>query len=165
MIRPYAVADADAVLALNAANVPEVGEMDRAKLDFLVAERLEVYVVEVTGAIVGAIFLMREGSSYTSTNYAYFSDRHERFAYVDRVMLAAEARGLGWGPALYAVAEAVARTADLPFLCAEVNTIPENPRSLHFHEVAGFLPLERRLPYGTDEEVLMLEKPLAVATP
>lgn len=166
-IRPYDEADAEAVLGLNAANVPEVGPMDAAKLSLLIADSPYARVVEDpdTGDVVGVLIGLAGGSSYGSPNYRWFSERNgARFAYVDRVALAEAARGLGLGPELYRGFEQWATEQGLGVLCAEVNTIPPNPRSLRFHELFGFAVVATCRPYGPDEEVAMLEKPLVTSS-
>ncbi len=157
IIRDYASADADAVLALNQANVPEVGPLDMAKLKHLVAEADWVAVVEADGEIQGFAIFMVEQADYASTNYGWFAERHERFYYVDRIAMGVGARGLGLGQQLYRAAADRARKEGRPFLCAEVNTVPVNEASLHFHRRFGFEEKVKRCPYGDEQEVVMLE--------
>lgn len=160
MIRAYSPSDAAAVLALNQANLPDVGPMDEEKLALLSAEAFSFDVVEVASGVVGALISLSEGSSYQSPNYRWFSGRYPHFVYVDRVMLAEEARGHGWGPALYTSLEKLATAAGKPVMLAEVNTVPRNDRSLRFHELFGFTEVGREHPYGGEEEVAMLMRPL-----
>lgn len=61
MIRNYQPEDFDAVIGLNASNVPEVGEMDGAKLELLLDEAGLVQVVEVDGLVQGMMFILVEG--------------------------------------------------------------------------------------------------------
>ena len=157
MIRPYRPKDAHAVLALNAANVPEVGPLDGTKLALLESESVAFDVLDMDGSVEGALIVLADGGSYGSLNYRWFADRYPRFAYVDRIMLSPEQRGRGWGVELYRRAAAAASHHAKPILTAEVNTVPANPRSLRFHEQFGFVEVGRHKPYGPDEEVAMLE--------
>lgn len=162
MIRDYQAEDAAIVLAINAANVPEVGDMDEDKLALFADISPFFKVVEIDGSVVGMLVGLTEASTaYPSTNYGWFVERHASFAYVDRIALVEAGRGQGWGPALYTQFEQWAKDTNRPFLCAEVNTVPDNPRSHHFHKVFGFSDVERRQPYGGDEEVAMYEKSMA----
>jgi len=162
MIRDYADADAEAVLALNAACVPEVGPMDADKLARFVDWAPYFKVVEVDGSVVGLIIGLTEDAPYDSPNYGWFAQRYPRFAYVDRVAVAEHARGGGWGPALYRDFERWARDNQRPLLCAEVNVEPPNPRSLRFHEIFGFDSIEHFEPSGSaDYRVVMLVKDLS----
>ena len=98
---------------------------------------------------------------YPSPNFGWFSERYDSFAYVDRVAVSEADRGAGWGPALYRDFEQWARDNQRPMLCAEVNVVPPNPRSLRFHEIFGFDQLEQFEPTGSDDyRVVMLRKGL-----
>lgn len=160
MIRNYDDRDFEAVLAINEENVPEVGLMDADKFRLLLREAGLVQVIDVEGIVSGMMIILEEGGSYRSPNYTYFCDQYESFAYVDRIALMPAARGGGWGPKLYDNAQQWGRDAGKSHFVCEVNTVPENPRSLRFHEIYGFKPIERRRPYGPDEEVVMLAMPL-----
>jgi uncharacterized protein len=161
VIRDYRPEDAEAVLLLNETSQPEVGPMDADRLALF--ERISPYfkVIEIEGEVVGMLIGLTESEAeYPSLNFGWFRRRLDRFAYVDRVALAPSARGRGWGPALYHDFETWARGHDRPGICAEVNTIPPNERSMRFHRIFGFVEIGRFRPYGPDTEVAMLRKPL-----
>jgi len=160
MIRSYTPADRSAVLAINDANVPDVGPLDDAKLDLLLDEAESFLVVEIDSVVVGLMVLLGPGGTYASPNYRWFSERYDQFVYVDRIALAESARGRGWGPALYARFEELALERGVVTMAAEVNTVPFNERSLRFHAIAGFEEVDRCRPYGGDEEVAMLVRTL-----
>lgn len=156
-VRDFDESDRPAVLAINAANVPEVGGMDDAKLDTFVAEAAWLPVVEVDGEVVAFAVFLTEGTSYGSPNYRWFGERHGRFFYVDRIAVAEGSRGVGIGRALYEGAVERAAAAGREVFCAEVNTIPANEPSLRFHRLFGFDEVARKRPYDPDAEVAMLE--------
>lgn len=161
MIRRYRDGDGDQVLALNASNVPEVGEMDAEKLADFTRWAPFFEVVDVEGVIVGFLIGLTEGLPYRSPNYLWFSERHDSFAYVDRIAIDERQRGAGWGPAMYRSFEAWVKESGRHLLCAEVNTEPPNPRSLRFHDLFGFDMVAQVEPYGTsDYRVGMMEKRL-----
>lgn len=160
-MRSYDSADADAVLAINKECVPEVGELTAERLAYFEEKASFFVVIEIEDTVVGFLIgLDEEATDYPSPNYAWFSERYRQFAYIDRIALSAPARGLGFGPTLYRSFEAWAFGHGKPVLLAEVNTIPDNPRSHRFHEAFGFRELDRVRPYGPDEEVAMYEKRL-----
>jgi predicted GNAT superfamily acetyltransferase len=162
MIRRYDEADAEQVLALNAACVPEVGPMDADKLAAFVEWAPYFKVVEHEGRIVAMLIALGEDAPYGSPNFGWFVERYPMFAYVDRVAVSEDQRGAGWGPALYRDVEQWAVDTQKPRLCAEVNVEPPNPRSLRFHEIYGFESIEHVEPYGTaDYRVAMLVKELS----
>lgn len=160
MIRDYRPEDRAAVLLINEMNEPDVGPMDDTKLGLLLDQAAMFSVVEVNGVVVGIMILLGPGSTYASPNYGWFSERYDDFLYVDRIALAPEARGQGWGPGLYAQFATAAADRNVPVMTAEVNTVPRNDRSLRFHEIAGFEEVARCQPYGGEEEVAMLVKTL-----
>jgi len=82
-----------------------------------------------------------QDADYDSPNFLWFRDRYERFAYVDRVVVADTAHGKGLGRALYEKLFAAAKAAGYPCVTAEVNTNPPNPGSLSFHAKMGFEPV------------------------
>lgn len=166
MIRDYRPDDAEAVLALNNACVPEVGSLDEAKLTALVEWSPYFRLVEVAAGrsdeIVGLLIGLDHTAPYGSPNYGWFVPRFDAFAYIDRIAIAETARGQGWGLAMYADFEVWARRAGLPRLTAEVNVVPPNPRSIRFHELYGFDKLEEFEPTGSpDYRVVMVAKELA----
>lgn len=160
--RPYEPSDAAGALALNQANVPEVGSADAERWDWLVGLAGHVEVAEVDGEVVAFLVAFAEGSAYDSPNYRWYGARHERFAYVDRVAVAEAHRGTGIAHELYRSFEAWGRGRGASVLCAEVNTVPPNPRSLRFHERLGYLPVAELEPWADEPGhlVAMVEKPV-----
>lgn len=171
MIRRYREADAPAVKALNAACVPEVGPLDDERLErfaewapyFMVVDVGGAAGVEVGGEVGGQIVALMVGlgedAPYASPNFGWFVQRYPLFAYVDRVAVAEDHRGEGWGPALYRDFERWAVDNQKPMLCAEVNVEPPNPRSLRFHEIFGFETVGQFEPDGSAEHrVAMMVK-------
>lgn len=160
-IRPVRRADLPAVRALNAANVPAVGPLDDERLQLFVTEAEAFWVAVDDDAVVGLFVGLMAGHGYASPNYRWFSQRHERFAYVDRIALAPSTRGTGLADRIYDRWEDLARATEADVLCAEVNVEPPNPRSLAFHVRRGILPVTELAPYGDDQRVAMLEKQLS----
>ena len=177
-MRAYEPSDAEAVLAINAENVPEVGPLDEEKLAyfaanapfFVVAEARDFAgsgqvadaaapVINADPAVLGFLVgLDEETSGYQSPNYAWFKERFPSFGYIDRVAVTADAQSKGLGPAMYRAIEAWAIGFGKGWLLAEVNTIPDNPHSHHFHQKFGFEESGRGNPYGPEEEVAYYEK-------
>ena len=162
-MRPYEPADAAGARALNEANVPEVGSADAERWEWLVDLAEHVEVAEADGEVVAFLVGFAEGSDYDSPNYRWFGARHGRFAYVDRVAVAEAHRGTGIAHELYRSFEAWGRGRGAGVLCAEVNTVPPNPRSRRFHARLGFLPVAETEPWAETEPghlVAMVEKPV-----
>lgn len=159
-IRPVRRKDLPAVRALNAANVPAVGPLDDERVELFLTAAEAFWLAVADHTVVGFFVGLLSGHDYASPNYRWFARRHERFAYVDRIALTPSARGSGLADMIYDRWEDVARAADAPVLCAEVNVDPPNPRSLAFHTRRGLLPVAEVTPYGDDHRVAMLQKDL-----
>jgi len=132
---PLALDRLDGVLALNNAHAAELSLLDLDRLAGLVRQAL--WAAQV-GDADGFLLLLDETAAYDSPNFRWFKERHGRFAYVDRVVVAAHARGRGLARLLYAGAFAAAGAAGQQVIAAEVNRIPPNPASDAFHAAMGF---------------------------
>jgi len=101
MIRDAAPEDFAAILALNDAAVHYTSPMDLARLQMLHAQAAYHRVAETDGRIDAFLLALRERASYDSPNYLWFQRSYSRFLYVDRIVVAAAARGRGLGIQLY----------------------------------------------------------------
>lgn len=156
--RPILPSDLDRVGQINAANVPEVGDVDRGRLEFLLAESAIALVAEVDGEVVGFCMVLPPGSTYDSLNYRWFAERHPEAMYLDRVAFDASVVGRGYGTAMYAEVERIIGRdhGDADGLALEVNVDPPNEPSLGFHRKLGFVPVGRRRAKGLEVEMMHL---------
>ena len=84
---PYSDTDLKEILAINQANIPEVGNIDSVnRLNNLIDWSSHLIVVREE-EIAGFIILMRENQSYDSLNYEFFNSQGYPFLYVDRLSL------------------------------------------------------------------------------
>lgn len=141
------------VLALNAANVTALAPLDADRLLELerLADRFDV--VEADGEFAGFVVTFAPGTSYDSENYRWFAERHDRFYYLDRIVLAPRHRRRGLGSFVYDELEQVAT----PYgrLTLEVNLVPRNDVSLAFHDRRGYVEVGR---LGDDEHLVSLRE-------
>ena len=146
MIRPATAADFPAVLALNLAAEALLSPMDAARLRELdaAADYHRVAVDPASGAVAAFLLAFREGAGDDSPNYRWFSERHERFLYVDRVAVGEGARGAGLGGALYRDLFAHARATGVPRIVCEYYSVPLNEASQRFHARHGFEEVGRQ---------------------
>jgi predicted GNAT superfamily acetyltransferase len=155
-LRPLRDTDIADVLELNLRNVVKLTPMDEARLHELVATADRFDVVDVDGAFAGFVVTFGPGATYDSANYRWFTERHDRFYYLDRIVLHEDFRRRGLGGFVYDEMERVA--APYTRLSLEVNLIPRNDASLAFHEARGYKEVGR---LGDDEHlVALMEKSL-----
>jgi predicted GNAT superfamily acetyltransferase len=155
-LRPLRDTDLADVLTLNERNVEALAPMDEARLNELrgLADRFDV--LDVDGAFGGFVVTFASGTAYDSENYRWFTGRHDRFYYLDRIVLHEDFRRRGLGGYVYDELERVA--APYTRLCLEVNLEPRNDASLAFHEARGYKEVGR---LGDDEHlVALMEKSL-----
>lgn len=161
VIRPAEAGDLDALHNINEASTPGVGSVTRDRLDWLVSSIADLVLVAVKDdAPVGFALLMVEDNGYDSKNYGWVSEKYPSFAYVDRVAVSEDVRGLGVGAMLY---ERLIQHygGRRPVLMAEVNLEPPNPGSLKFHKRHGFVEVGERWEDGNSKGVVYLERSLS----
>jgi uncharacterized protein len=127
--------DFDWVLALSAENEVETSSLDISSLRAMAAD---AFVADIVEPEAGYLLVFDERAAYQSVNYLWFRERHRRFAYVDRIVISAAARGAGLARGLYESLFVKARAAGHDMVCCEVNLDPPNPASDAFHERIGF---------------------------
>jgi uncharacterized protein len=140
MMVPRTPVDADlaGLLALNTANETELSPLDESGLKHLIASAFYCGVTGPVAAPAGFVIALDQTAKYSSPNYLWFHQRLDRFVYIDRIVVAAAARGQGYARQLYAAAFAAARNAQHTQICCEVNEQPPNPASDQFHARLGF---------------------------
>ena len=83
-------------LALNNDHAEELSWLDRSGLDALLAAAFHARRI---GALDAALIAFDETARYASPNFLFFCKHCPPFVYVDRVVVAPEARCEGWGSA------------------------------------------------------------------
>lgn len=166
MPRDATPADFSEILALNEAFVAVLSPLDGERLAQLHARAAMHRVIEQNGRIAAFLLAFREGSDYDGHNYRWFAQRHARFLYVDRIVVAADAQGRGCGSELYRDARALAAGAAVPLMTCEFDIKPPNSASARFHARQGFYEVgQRRLDGGkiVSMQVLEVDQPKSAA--
>ncbi len=128
--------DFPAVLALNNANAAATSALDLAGLTELVEQACYARGVGAGGD--GFLIAMDQNAAYDSPNFLWFRQRHDRFLYIDRIVISARARGQGHARRLYEDLFACASRLGHTVVGCEVNSDPPNPVSDAFHSALGF---------------------------
>lgn len=158
----------DAVCQLNTAEVPHVNllapaEMKQLLLDadyvslptqqqlnndatgFKPSQREEIVARQERKAddILGiAVGFKNTNTLYPGYNFNWFKQRFGDFLYIDRIIIAPQARGQKLGKHLYAQAQEWCLEHGLKRIVCEVNDEPANPVSHLFHQNMGFKKVE-----------------------
>jgi hypothetical protein len=138
VLRDATPEDFPAVLALNAGAAAATSPMDAKRLATLHSEAAYHRLIEGEGVVRAFLLAFREGAAYDSPNYRWFAGRYDHFLYIDRVVVAEDARRGGLGSRLYRDLFAFAARAGVPRIVCEYNIKPPNPASARFHDGFGF---------------------------
>ena len=135
------------ILGLNAQHVAETSPLDRARMEAMLGM---AFWWEAPGDAPDALLIaFDQNAAYDGTNFVWFKARHQRFVYVDRIIVAAHARGRGLARQLYERLEQKARKAGHDRIVCEINLEPANPSSIAFHDALGFVEVgQARLANG-----------------
>jgi len=165
-LRPLTPADLPQLVELNNGAVPAVPTTLIDEMTALLATSdLAFGVVDGTddARLHGFLIGMRPGSDYDSENYRFFEGRGGDFLYVDRIVVAEEARGRRIGQLLYARVFELARAEGRTEVTCEVNLDPPNPGSLVFHGRLGFAEVAQQSTKGGTVRVSLMAAPVAAS--
>ena len=149
----------DNILALNNAHAIETGPLERGELGHMLKCAFH-FAIEGDGND-GLLISFDQDADYASPNFLWFKARYPRFVYVDRIIVAAHARGRGLARIFYQDLFDRAQTAKHERIVCEVNLDPPNPGSLAFHDALGFVS-EGEAVLGNGKTVRYLERALNI---
>ena len=144
IIRHASADDADAIAALNEVFVSVTSPMDSERFRELLALSSFCLVAENANGLLGFVIAMKNGAPYDNGNYQWFEARVPNMVYVDRIVLASEARGQGIGTQLYSDLADLAIGSDCQTMTAEMDIDPPNEHSVYFHKKLGFVEIGQR---------------------
>lgn len=131
----------DKVLARNQEVEAVTSPLDQPALQALIDASFLALADPSSGSF---LITMAPDADYQSANYLWVQQRLQRFAYIDRIVVAPQARGQGLARRFYAALEQEALARGLLMLACEVNCKPDNPVSHAFHKALGFTALYDR---------------------
>ncbi|BAM86138.1 putative acetyltransferase, GNAT family [Bradyrhizobium oligotrophicum S58] len=126
---------AAALLALNNAHASELSWLTPDAFAHLLDQAWRAWQI---GAADALMIALDHEAAYDNPNHRWFLGRYDRFVYVDRIVVAPAARGLGLARRLYEQLIRAAAAAGHARLVCEVNLDPPNPQSDAFHAALGF---------------------------
>lgn len=150
-------ADEAAVLALNNENAAELSWLEPEELSALVGTS---FWASRIGDLEAFLLTFDQTAAYDSPNFLWFRERYPRFVYVDRIVVAAGARGRGHARRLYEELFTRASAAGHDIVTCEVNLDPPNPTSDAFHAALGFREVGNAVIHGGKKAVRYYAKPL-----
>jgi uncharacterized protein len=150
----------DALLALNNAHARELSWLTPERLRHLVGQ---AFLARRIGSLDAVVLALDQDAEYDSPNFQWFRARYPRFIYVDRIVVAATARGRGYARLLYDDLFQHAVRARHQRVVCEVNSRPPNPESDAFHAALGFAEIGRASIHNDSKTVRYLERALAQA--
>ncbi len=146
-----------AVLALNNEHAAELSWLEPERLSFLIGE---AFYARCVGDLEAFLLAFDQDADYDSPNFLWFKIRYPRFVYIDRIAVAASARGRGHARRLYHDLFDVAGRNGHDIVVCEVNSDPPNPASDAFHAALGFAEVGHASIHGGKKSVRYFARPL-----
>lgn len=158
-LRDLTSRDVPGMLLLNNEASPAVPSTTRAQLAELLSASSFGFAAVDEAELLGFVFGFEPGTDYSSPNYRFFENRGTDHLYVDRIVVAKNARGMRVGQSLYQRVVELAIAQGRAEVTCEVNLEPPNPASVAFHTRMGFSEVaQQELDYAT---VSLLARPLS----
>ncbi len=148
--------DKAAVLSLNNAHAKETSTLDSASLADMLG--MSFYARGIDRGGTAFLIALDQNAPYRSPNFSWFKESRESFVYIDRIIVAASARGQGIARLLYDDLFVVAQQAGQDRVVCEVNIEPPNPISEAFHLAMGFEEVGQASIHGGTKTVRYFEK-------
>ena len=130
--------DLEHLMELNQSNLPHVGSITQSEMEHLHNQAICFRVAEFNGQTAGFLIAFNPEADYASLNFLWFKKRYPNFVYIDRIVIAAEARRKGIANSLYRDLEHFAGERQIPLMACEYNLRPKNDVSRQFHQRYGF---------------------------
>ena len=150
---PASEPELSALLDLNNAHEIELSRLDGQGLRRLVDQ---AFLATRIGLVEAFLISFDQDAGYEGVNFRWFRERYARFVYIDRIVVAPQARGRGHARRLYADLIEAARRGGHDRIVCEVNSEPPNPGSDAFHAAFGFQQVGEAAIHGGTKRVRYL---------
>jgi uncharacterized protein len=144
IIRDSNDGDFAALLSLNLESEHFLSPLSQPDLQALHGQAWYCRVACIEDVVQAFLLVLGTGARYASPNYQWFAARYSDFAYVDRVVVGAAARGRRLAVLLYEDLFVKARARGLTRVTCEFDVDPPNEPSRRFHERFGFREVGRQ---------------------
>jgi uncharacterized protein len=157
-IRNITPSEYQVILELNRISVNFLSPLDIDKLVKLLSEAKYHKVFLIEGKVAAFILAFDQKASYDSPNYLWFKERYSTFLYIDRIVVSDQHRRKGIADSLYNDIIEFAKTNNYPVLTCELDKIPPNPGSIHFHDKHKFVEVGTQWLYNGEKQVSLRER-------
>ena len=148
----------DFVLSSNSLNEPQVGFLDKEKLQLLLNQSNYCKVALYNNEPAGFLLCLPEDVDYGSLNYKWVSERYSNFIYIDRISVIEKFQNVNIGTALYTDLGYFSIEKGYDNILCEVNIMPPNPGSIRFHKKFDFVECGSQFTEGRTKEVQFFYK-------
>ena len=157
-IRNITTSEYQVVLELNRISVNFLSHLNIDKLLILLSEAKYHKVFLIDEKVAAFILAFDQKASYDSPNYLWFKERYSTFLYIDRIVVSDQYRRKGIADDLYNDLIEFAKTNNYPVLTCEIDKIPPNPGSIHFHDKHEFVEVGTQWLYNGEKQVSLRER-------
>jgi predicted GNAT superfamily acetyltransferase len=157
--------DLENLLALNQANLPHVGSISMLDFEHLHNQAAYFRVAELDRQRAGFLIALEPEADYNSLNFLWFQRHYKAFIYIDRIIIAPEARRQRMAFRLYRDLEHFAVQRKIPIMACEYNLRPKNELSRQFHEKYGFTEVGTQETENGEKTVSLQIKSVEAAPP
>ena len=159
MLRDAIATDFPTILELNGESEHFLSPLTTIRLTELHGQAAYHRVAVPEGRVVGFLLAFREHVGYDNPNYRWFAARHERFLYVDRVVVSRAHQGKRLGALLYDDLFDFASTSGAERVVCEFDIDPPNEISRKFHARFGFREVGTQWVAAGKKQVSLQEAP------
>ena len=150
--------DIEKIVLINESAIPAVNYVSYEEFEWFFFRKLYFKIAENShGIISGFLLVLPSGLEYKSLNYKWFSERYDKFAYIDRIVIIDVFKKNGIGKSLYLDLEK--NISEYELIACEFNIEPPNRISKKFHESLNYENVGYQLTENETKKVsLMIKK-------